>query len=89
MEADATKKRCSGTDHLASIPSADMSELTAIPSITLRDYFAGQALAGMLAHPETELDSTNLVPYMVQVFELADAMLVARERTAKDAKQPK
>lgn len=44
----------------------------------LRDYFAGQALAGMLSHPETELDKRDLVPYMYECYQIADAMLAAR-----------
>lgn len=46
--------------------------------MSLRDYFAGQALAGMLAHPETELDPNNFVNYMLDVWTIADAMLLAR-----------
>jgi hypothetical protein len=46
--------------------------------VDLRDYFAGQALAGMLSHPETELDKQDLVPYMYECYQIADAMLVAR-----------
>ena len=47
----------------------------------LRDFFAGQALSGMLAHEGTELDASSvetLVPYMWDVYKVADAMLAAK-----------
>lgn len=46
--------------------------------MTLRDYFAGQALAGWLACPNTKpLDTTE--KYAVEAYRLADAMIAARE----------
>jgi hypothetical protein len=45
--------------------------------MTLRDYFAGQALAGILAGNYTS-NSLNWVPG--EAYWLADAMLAARER---------
>lgn len=55
--------------------------------MSLRDYFAGQALAGMLssdAHPDIELttlmDSTEkLAVRACFAYRIADAMLAARE----------
>jgi len=44
--------------------------------MTLRDYFAGQALAGMLACPDTA-DACELVAQAS--YNYADAMLKARE----------
>ena len=47
----------------------------------LRDFFAGAALTGMLSHEDTELPNggiDDLVPYMFQVYTVADAMVAAR-----------
>jgi hypothetical protein len=44
------------------------------PGMTLRDYFAGQALAGMLAH-QGECDSQAAACYRI-----ADAMLAERAK---------
>ena len=45
--------------------------------MTLRDYFAGQALCGMLANPEMCLASTNQDD-AAMAYEAADAMLAER-----------
>jgi hypothetical protein len=51
--------------------------------MTLRDYFAGQALVGLLSHPDTKVDPSiprALVRLMKEgPFAMADAMLEARE----------
>jgi hypothetical protein len=44
--------------------------------MTLRDYFAGQALAGALADPTCDLAPIELAK---KIYEFADAMLAARE----------
>ena len=45
--------------------------------MTLRDYFAGQALSGMLANPEPlDLLHNEIADY---AYEVADAMLEARK----------
>lgn len=43
--------------------------------MSLRDWFAGQALAGLLAHPSDE----NPADMPFAAYKLADAMLKARE----------
>lgn len=43
--------------------------------MTLRDWFAGQALAGLLAYPSDE--NPSHMPYAA--YKLADAMLKARQ----------
>ena len=43
--------------------------------MTLRDYFAGQALAGLVANTESRLQDD-----VEAAWEVADAMLAARER---------
>lgn len=45
--------------------------------MTLRDYFAGQALAGLLANP----DYTGLIAVSANdAYQFADAMLAEREK---------
>ena len=55
--------------------------------ISLRDYFAGQALAGMMAHPHTRIASENVAKkesrdgteiIALSCYEYADAMLKQR-----------
>jgi hypothetical protein len=46
--------------------------------MSLRDYFAGQALAGMFADPARELHKEKHVAHDAYLF--ADAMLAAREK---------
>jgi len=50
--------------------------------MTLRDYFAGQALAGALADPNVNMPPAQLAEL---AYMEADAMLAARERK-EDAK---
>ena len=58
-------------------PSYDMS------GMTLRDWFAGQALAGLLAGQYRGLSSANLSEVPNEAFAIADAMIAAREGGAK------
>ena len=48
--------------------------------MTLRDWFAGQALAGLMAHPTAEFTAKGGAAI---AYEFADAMLRAREGGAK------
>jgi hypothetical protein len=45
--------------------------------ISLRDYFAGQALAGILANDTINADFAGLIPRTA--YQIADEMLKARE----------
>mgnify|MGYP006935522009 CR=1 FL=1 len=45
------------------------------PGMTLRDYFAGQALVGLLSHPNLKDD----IKFAATSYKIADAMLKARE----------
>ena len=57
-------------------------ETVVADGMTLRDYFAGQALAGMLAHPDTKLEIENLTELMVLgPWAIADAMIAARKKS--------
>ena len=53
-----------------------------VEGMTLRDYFAGQALAGMLANPEFDFvgaGAQNRGIVTQEAYILADAMLKERE----------
>lgn len=49
------------------------------PELTLRDYFAACALQGLLTNPVTE--KSSLMEDAVMAYQLADAMLEAREKS--------
>ena len=52
-----------------------------IPGMTLRDWFAGQALAGHLASLNPgSIDPRFLQHEAEQVYQMADAMLAARDK---------
>ena len=53
----------------------------AITSMTLRDYFAGQAIAGLLANQKTPNAVDGKYPDVLGIFayEAADAMIAARK----------
>ena len=55
------------------IPS--YKQMMAVGGMTLRDYFAGQAIAGKLLMPGTAYDETDCAKF---AYEMADAMLKAR-----------
>lgn len=67
----------SSNDGGAAFPVMYVSE-----GMTLRDYFAGQALAGALADPNFNMPPAQLAEL---AYMEADAMLAARERK-EDAK---
>jgi hypothetical protein len=48
--------------------------------MTLRDYFAGQALAGLLAGRYSESEDTDVARWS---YKAADAVLAAREKGAQ------
>ncbi len=54
------------------------------PGMSLRDWFAGQALSGMLAHTNNDFQPYGFdasVYFAEDAYRHADAMLAARERT--------
>jgi hypothetical protein len=55
-------------------PAFPRPMVAAAPGMTLRDWFAGQALAGMLANPDSWTGAGGVMAYRY-----ADAMLRARE----------
>ncbi len=50
---------------------------------TLRDYFAGQALAGMYADPSCDFYGPNFRVVAEHAYAAADAMLAEREDRAR------
>lgn len=52
--------------------------------MTLRDYFAGQALAGYFAAPYTPHMNADHARTAKYCFAMADAMLVARQKGPTD-----
>lgn len=62
-------------------PSFDRGDVSAFEGMTLRDYFAGQALAGLMAVPYMEQQPSQTVQQRARwAYENADAMLAAREK---------
>ena len=47
--------------------------------MTLRDYFAGQALAGILSYPDAHLVAGTASQAAGSAYQIADAMLAARK----------
>ena len=53
--------------------------------MTLRDYFAGQALIGLLAMPDIDHDDRSMQDVINTAFHYADGMLEKRLKETKDA----
>lgn len=82
-----------GGDGGPAFPSAPIASATDDRSeqrdgMSLRDWFAGQALIGFLSHPDTKMDPDDfaeLTDFMrTGPFKIADAMLGARTRKGAD-----
>lgn len=55
------------------------------PGMSLRDYFAAQAVAGFLAGKGHELASDEDGPFIAMyAYEIADAMLAERKKPARE-----
>lgn len=61
-------------------PVWDTSQNVPLPGMTIRDWFAGQALAGLTARSSTV--GAPLRSFASDAYKLADAMLDAREARA-------
>ena len=57
----------------------DTKDTSPIPGISLRDWFAGQALAGMCAAPAMEGETWK--DFATRAYLAADTMLLVREQT--------
>jgi hypothetical protein len=54
------------------------------PGMSLRDWFAGQALASLVYLGESqEVDDFGPVPMALEAYRIADAMLAEREKGGK------
>lgn len=60
---------------------AHVNRINNLDGMSLRDWFAGQALTGLLAFPNSHLDTT-IPTFCDNAYAYADAMLAARERGA-------
>jgi hypothetical protein len=59
-------------------PDGDVTWIS--PGMTLRDWFAGQALAGLAANcDDSGMSSWCAQPLAARAYEIADAMLEARK----------
>ena len=68
---------------LPDLSSIGMDRSEKMDGMTLRDWFAGQALAGIIANPHNERQVTRL--QMAQdAYTFADAMLTARKKGPSD-----
>jgi hypothetical protein len=79
---DALKTPRAMDDYLeANNASEIIADIRAVmqPERTLRDWFAGQALAGLLANRDLTWPTLRQAPLASTVYQLADAMLAARE----------
>ena len=81
------KCECDNPRGLTYVPSKELKRLSISPFInpvptvanmTLRDYFAGQAMQGLLACGEADNEHTSSVTAAAS-YRIADAMLAARE----------
>jgi hypothetical protein len=52
----------------------------AADGMALRDWFAGQALNGIIAHPGMEPDDASKKGYAMLAYEYADAMIAERNK---------
>ena len=60
------------------------SDLAWTCGMTLRDWFAGRALEGMLSYPDE--DGIKHIEYARYAYSLADAMLAARKEENNDGR---
>lgn len=69
------------------IPEAAYAYEGVQTGMTLRDYFAGQALAGLLTGQFSDTSRHNFDALPKEAFDIADAMLAARAlaRALKDS----
>lgn len=67
-------------------PVIDQRGARDYPGMSLRDWFAGQAMAGMLAYSQNDrsgnwANNASEIAVARGAYEYADAMLAAREQT--------
>jgi len=67
------------TKNIAAFPLKH-TETTFNPGMTLRDYFAGQIITGVLSNTPLWNDITTLQQSAEFAYELADALLIQRQQ---------
>jgi len=66
--------------NIQAFPACDTKNNGYIPGMTLRDYFAGQALTGLLSNSNFIITFENLEKLSTRVYSIADAMLDYRDK---------
>jgi hypothetical protein len=66
----------------AQLIMSGINTLALVPEKFLRDYFAGQFIAGVLANPTRQGVQAGPEALATVAYEMADAMLAAREKKA-------
>lgn len=70
-------------DNPSAFPQADRFSPQGEPGMSLRDWFAGQALAGWMSDPNASIAEPELRERLAAgCYEMADAMLAERRRKA-------
>ena len=69
--------------HLRGNTGTDSVSFQSSSGMSLRDYFAGQALAGLMAMPSLDLKANNAQLAGV-AYSLADAMIAERDKPHAD-----
>ena len=67
-------------DNPPAFPVPDMEREVWQTGMTLRDWFAGQALAGLLSQPDFDSHHDDAEDMARDLYEMADAMLAEREK---------
>lgn len=66
-------------DNMPAFPGTEQNGLNnGCPGMTLRDYFAGQALAGVCANPTSGCNTSRDLAHWA--YQCADMMLLQREQ---------
>jgi hypothetical protein len=60
--------------------NSDRHPVDEVPGMTLRDWFAGQALAGMLRDTTNDITLSRTQSFAITAYEVADAMIAERSK---------
>ena len=63
-------------------------EIPRPPSIKLRDYFGALAIQAIISRGDLDMDM-NVMPYCLDAYTIADAMLEVRQLSSTESKTPK
>lgn len=62
-------------------PSSGNGVYSTEPGMSLRDYFAAEALQGLISHPNR---TNEIIILAEESYKMADAMMAAREKGGSD-----